>query len=213
MQFPEQVSNLKVRMPAVYVTARKALAECQKIDECKDWGDKAKALAAYAKQSDDKTLMNMAMRIRARAVRRSGELLEQWKTGPKGGAPKKNNGGGTSPVISQRQAAEGAGLSKDQEKQAKRVANVPEQDFEAAVESDAPPTVAELAEKGKEEKPAERPEGFGEATRFGGQMRKLAEFCDKHDPKYVLGGFLPHEIEETRHHAKVVRDWLDLFLT
>jgi hypothetical protein len=37
------------------------------------------ALASYAKQSEDETLMKLAMRIRARAVRRCGELLKTFQ--------------------------------------------------------------------------------------------------------------------------------------
>lgn len=74
------------QLPRVYEAAREALATCQNVDECKDWADKAAALASYAKQSQDDSLMVMAQRIKARAVRRAGELLAQIepaKTGPK----------------------------------------------------------------------------------------------------------------------------------
>jgi hypothetical protein len=80
--------------------------------------------------------VNHAMRIQARATRRCGELLEQFQTGPKGGRPKGN--GGNAPTVSQREAADAAGLSKDQEVTARAVASVPADEFEAAVESDAP---------------------------------------------------------------------------
>jgi hypothetical protein len=46
------------------------------------------------------------------------------------------------------QAAESAGLSKDQAVTAIRVANVPDDEFELAIESDDPPTVTELAKRG-----------------------------------------------------------------
>jgi hypothetical protein len=65
------------RLPQTYEAARQALADCQGLDECKDWADKAAALASYAKQAEDETLMKMAARIKARAVRRAGELLQQ----------------------------------------------------------------------------------------------------------------------------------------
>ena len=39
------------RLPRTYEAARAALAECQQLDECKDWADKAAALASYAKQA------------------------------------------------------------------------------------------------------------------------------------------------------------------
>lgn len=53
-----------------------------------------------------------------------------------------------------RQAAgEEAGLSKHQQVQAIRVANVPDADFERQVESPNPPTVTKLAEQGKKAAP------------------------------------------------------------
>src|SRR5262245_29355236 len=64
-------------LPEKYVAATKALSECTVIDECKDWADKAAALASYAKQAEDDTLLKMAKRIQARAVRRAGELLKE----------------------------------------------------------------------------------------------------------------------------------------
>jgi hypothetical protein len=44
------------KLPAAYTVAKRALAECGKVDECKDWADKAAALGSYAKQSGDKSL-------------------------------------------------------------------------------------------------------------------------------------------------------------
>jgi hypothetical protein len=73
----------------------------------------------------------MAVRIRARAIRRCGELLKAMK-------PAKNqhegNGarGGVSP--SRAQAARDAGLSRDQKHTALRLAKTPESDFDAAVD-------------------------------------------------------------------------------
>lgn len=99
------------RLPETYEAARKALAECSRIDECQDWADKAAALASYAKQADDDSLHKMALRIQARAVRRAGQLLKEFDGR---GRPPKNNGG--APTIlppSQRQAAAAAGMSKD----------------------------------------------------------------------------------------------------
>jgi hypothetical protein len=59
-------------LPVLYEEAKTAIAKSAKIDECKDWADKAAALRVYAKQSKDKTLEHNAIRIRARAVRRCG---------------------------------------------------------------------------------------------------------------------------------------------
>ena len=71
-------------LPEKYQEARQALAECSEIDECKDWASKARALASYARQMDDDTLLNFAKRIQARAMRRAGKLIKEFQTGPKG---------------------------------------------------------------------------------------------------------------------------------
>src|SRR5438046_9428855 len=70
----------KAKLPATYQSAKVALAECTRIDECQDWADKAEALASYAKQAQDDGLRKMADRIQARAIRRCGELLQQIQT-------------------------------------------------------------------------------------------------------------------------------------
>ena len=67
----------EARLPVSYEAARTALANCAQVDECKDWADKALALASYAKQANDETLFKMATRIRARAIQREGELLKE----------------------------------------------------------------------------------------------------------------------------------------
>ena len=120
-------------------------SECQRIDECTEWADKAAAIASYAKQAQDQTLMDTATRIKARAIRRCGELLKQIEKSP-GGRPKTGNGADTS---SRKHAASTAGLSKRQQVDALRVASLDASEFDAAVESENPPTVTELSEAGR----------------------------------------------------------------
>jgi len=135
-------------LPALYISAQTALAQCERIDECKDWADRAAAMASYAKQAQDETLEKMAMRIRARAMLRCGELLKTFQAHGDGkpGRPKEN--GGNAPTISQRQVANQFGISKDQEVTAIRIANIPREQFDSLVESDNPPTISALAEEG-----------------------------------------------------------------
>ncbi len=72
----------RARLPETYEAATKALGECQRIDECQDWSNKAEAIAAYARTAKDDRLYKMAVRIQARAVRRvggaAGAFQEAW---------------------------------------------------------------------------------------------------------------------------------------
>jgi hypothetical protein len=117
------------QLPQAYELAKTALANCVTVDECKDWADKAAALASYAKQANDETLMRQSARIRDRAIRRMGEVLKQFDARP-ANAEKQSDGSDT--LISQREAAEEAGISKRQQVTAVRIANIPEDQFEIA---------------------------------------------------------------------------------
>jgi hypothetical protein len=139
----------RAALPEVYQKAKRSLAKCERIDECKTWADKAGALASYAKQAQDESLMNYAHRIRTRAIDRAGELLKQIE--PKQGA-NQNIRGGDPPKVTRKAAAKAAGMSPDQAKTAIRVNNVPRDDFEKQVESDKPPTVTALAKQGKKKR-------------------------------------------------------------
>jgi hypothetical protein len=142
-------------LPGTYVEARNALAKCERIDECKSWADKAAALASYAKQADDDRMLAMARRIQCRAIERGGELLAAVKAakgGDRGGGrPSKdgNQRGGASPLVSRQSFAKDAGLSPDQAKTMLRVVNVPPAIRNAMIESAKPPTVQELADRGR----------------------------------------------------------------
>lgn len=80
----------------------------------------------------------------------------------------KNKKGEAAPH-SKRKAAKDAGLSERQQKTAQRVAKIPEAEFEAAVESENPPTITALAEAGKE-KPRRSGANYG-GSESGGSGR------------------------------------------
>ena len=147
MHLPAGISASAARLPQTYEAAKAALAECSANDECKEWADKAAALASYAKQADDDQLEKMAMRIRARAIRRAGDLLKQIEPS-KGGRPPEQTRVGDRPSLSRADAAREAGMSPHQQKTAIRVASIPAPDFDRQVESDAPPTLTKLASQG-----------------------------------------------------------------
>lgn len=188
------MSDLPVRipkgeLPQRYETARAALEKCVEVDECKEWADKAKAIASYALQSRDESLYKMAVRIRARAIRRQGELIGEIE--PTGGQYGRAPGGPTREAV-----AEQAGLSPRQRKTALRVAAVPKDDFESAVESDKPPSIKALAERGK--KPGTPREGidpdlFAMSTQGQAALGVLHRATEKVQPKAVVGGATKRE--------------------
>jgi hypothetical protein len=172
------VANAK--LPETYERAKTALAECSSIDECKDWSDKAAALASYAKMSDDDTLRKYAERIQARAIRRCGELFRQLDRPEQGGRPKN---GMDAPTVSS--AARDAGMSKHQQVQAVRVAAVPEPQFTELVDSDTPPTITKLAAMGTKKQLVDLkgrdPAKFNKAMHFVGGIESYARECKAYD--------------------------------
>lgn len=174
-------------LPQTYQAAQRALSECSQVDECKDWADKAAALASYARQSEDQELERMAQRIRARAIRRAGELLKQIEPGQ--GARDGKRGAGDHTPFTREDAARDAGMSKHQQVQATRVANILPQDFERQVESDKPPTLSQLAAQGT--KPRENivdlqgrdPKEYNRALHYVADFEEAAKELEqqKHD--------------------------------
>jgi hypothetical protein len=92
-----------------YEQARTALAECARIDEASEIRDKAAALAAYARQRDDRDLEVWVREIHLRACVRIGELSRELERAEPGGA----GGGSKFPAvgISKAQALADAGIS------------------------------------------------------------------------------------------------------
>lgn len=202
-------SSAKAKLPEVYRRAKTALANCDRLDECKDWGDKAMALASYARQADDQSLFNMAARIQVRAVDRCGQLLKEFDAR---GDHRKSAGAGTS---SQREMAEGAGMSRRQQLTAIRVANVPREEFEALVERGHPATVTMLAERGKKSRPelffdleGRDPEDFKKATRAQSSIDFFLEAADEIPAEIVARGSLAHEVAPLLESIERATAWL-----
>ena len=147
------IDTSTARLPSTYQAAKAAIRQCASVDECKEWTDRAAALASYAKQAQDNQLEHLAHRIRNRATRRAGELIKQIEPSNGGRPPKTRDGAVPS---SRKAAAAEAGLSERQTKTAIRLANVPEEDFEEMVESGA--TVTEIADRGTQHREPNRDE-------------------------------------------------------
>jgi hypothetical protein len=135
--------------PANYQAAKLALSRCEQVDECWEWNSKAAAVAEYARQAKDDSLIIMAQRIQARAIRRTGELLKAIPAGH-----------WTRPGETRTSVARGAGMSRMQQRQAAQIAQLPAKRFEQLVESNDPPRPYKLAALGvKKRYPPGRPKG------------------------------------------------------
>lgn len=117
----------RVAFPSNYEAARAALASCVHLDEVKDWHDKSVAIAAYAKQAKDQTLLHQARRIRLRAIARMGELLMEYQPG----AERMNAGAA-------------AGLPENRTREAVGVAKCPTPVREEMIEQTPPPGPEQL---------------------------------------------------------------------
>ena len=192
------------KLPATYEAARKAIAECVRIDECKTWSDKAAAMKAYATMRDDKTMHNLALKIQLRAERRCGELLKEI-------VPAKGARTDLGRVPTRGETAREAGLSDHQRKTALRVAAIPEADFDRQVESERPPTVTQLADQGRTQRvlaPNPTAETFKAACSALGDF---AKFCDTHDAIETAQTFGADDAEMARRCVATLHEWLDAF--
>ena len=162
-QLPAELSHLvnSAQLPQLYETAKNALAECERLDECAEWADQAAAIASYARQADDVELENYARRIRARAVRRCGELLRNFDA--RGGDRSKTVAPLAFASPSRSMVAQQAELSEHKARVAVNIAAIPEPEFEALVESKRAPGTTLLAQW-KEMWPRERVRGVTESS-------------------------------------------------
>ncbi len=80
-----------------------------------------------------------ADRIQARAIARAGDILKQIEKAH--GVNQNISDGDGTKVLTRKDAAKNAGMSKRQYVTAMRVANIPEEEFEQLIESEDPPTV------------------------------------------------------------------------
>jgi hypothetical protein len=202
-------------LPATYEAAKRALAECQRIDECKDWADKAAALASYARQAQDRSLLDLAQRIQLRATRRYGELLKQVPRGDE--ATRYGQEGAHQPVITRTQAAKDAGISPHQARQALRVASVPADEFEDELGSDRPPTVTALAARGTISRvpapvPPPAPASPAKVADATAMLCQFAAFCGTCDPVSIASA--PGvDADILRGQVATIDQWLDRFVT
>ncbi len=202
------------KLPVSYERAREALEKCRLVDECKDWADKAAALAAYGRQAKDPTLVKNAMHIQGRALRRAGEL--QAEVEPKRGANQNIRAPEDPKVLTRKSFAASGGLSPNQAKQALRIAAIPEAEFEAAFEGPTAPSMKALAKQGTKPSPkpstehlkGRSPEDFSASIKARGAMRDMAELCGQVSPAAAVRGANEYDLPKMRAWVETIDDWI-----
>lgn len=202
----------RARLPAIYESAKVALANCARIDECKTWADKMQALASYALQAADEELLNYAKRVKARAIEREADLLNEIAA-----ATNQHDAisGGMGTHTGRMQAARDAGLSKSQTITALRVGKIPKDELDEAIESDDPPTITELARRGTKARPKQlielglrTPEEFQAATLLIGALDHLKRYSASADLPLAIAGLNVREADETTTTILLLNKWL-----
>jgi hypothetical protein len=120
----------KLNQLVLYDAARKALAECHRVDEVKAIRDRAEAVQLYARQAKDSDLINRATEIRKRAEIRAGELLAEMEKA-KGGEQHHKRPTGTTQVPVP--TLKDFGISKNQSSRWQKLAALDEDEQEARI--------------------------------------------------------------------------------
>jgi hypothetical protein len=145
----------------------RAIDACLEADEVKDIRDKAMALALYAKQAKNYDAERRAVEIRVRAERKAGALLRAMEKakGARGNSSNQYQTEVRSDSSTAPKTLAEMGISKDQSAEWQRLAEIPDEDFEAALaapempsarriiappQSDDEATAGDIMAKGKE---------------------------------------------------------------
>lgn len=223
-----EIPNAK--LPINYEAAKRAIRECADFDQLKDLTDKAVAMASYAKESRDESMLNDAKRIILRAKSRLGELLREIPRSRalrshlrnKGEKKGKNPRG---PMFipnpeSRTGVARRLGLSATQAGHAMRMGAVPEDVREALIEQTPPASQWEIAGRSQtrglfsEDHRLRFSENYhlmmsARNGTGGGSFAAFMRFAKKHDARDVASGVELAETDRLREHVAFVADWLD----
>ncbi len=113
-----------------YDLMTRAIAECRKVDELKDYRDKARALELYAKQARNRDAEAQAAEVRIRAERQCSILIRE---GQADGtiATQSRHPGSVASVDTAPKVLADLNVSRDQSSRWGKLADIPDDEFEA----------------------------------------------------------------------------------
>jgi hypothetical protein len=177
-----------------------AIAAAYSVDEVKDIRDKARAIEVYARQAKNTEAERQACEIRLRAERKAGALLADMEKAKGGDSrPPPVAVGGGPPTLAE------LGVSYNQSSQWQKLADVPEDEFESALQSDRPTTRGILdARNDPKQAACDR-----RALWLWGRMLDFErEGLLDADPNELISGMLEHMQSTTMEMAPRVAAWL-----
>lgn len=176
----------------------RAISDAYEVDEVKDIRDKAVAMEHYFRQAKNTEAEQRACQIRLRAERKAGEMLAAMEKA-KGGRPSENRSSSTTSLSD-------LGISKDQSSRWQQLANVPEDQFEAALAGPDKPSTSGIIAKPKAEPMDEN------ALFLWGRLRDLERHgvLDR-DQNDLLSKMTDGMQSDVRRLAVVVYQWLKGF--
>jgi len=193
-------------LPVRYDAMCRAIDAAYQVDEVKDIRDKAIAFEVYARQSKNIEAERRACEIRLRAERKAGELDKQREKARASGSnqhQERFHGGTSPPTLAE------LGISKRQIHDWRKLDDVPEDAFEAALtDPDKKPTTAGIIRDAIPPSPEQVPVS-NEALWLWGRLRDFEQDgLLKKDPADVLLTMTDKMLDDIHRLAPRVASWL-----
>ena len=186
---------------SIYENAKHWIAQYESVDELKDYLDKASAVEQYGKRANDYDLEINAGKARIRAERRCGELLRDLKK-DKGGDSRLYNG---DRGVDAPKTINEMGLTHVQSSKYQQLANVPEKEFEDAINvpGSIPSAHGILKTKKKEEKRID-----ADALYLWGRLNDFERKLFGRALDELLDEMTPAMRQDAERILPIIRNWL-----
>jgi hypothetical protein len=173
----------------------RAITAAYEVDEVKDIRDKARAIEVYSRQAKNTEAERQACEIRLRAERKCGQLLREQV---------EHGGDRRSVSRSHDVTLNDLGISKKQSSDWQRLAEVPDGDFEVALQAERPTTGGIIAAHSEPKQHMDN-----RALWVWGRLQDFERqaILDT-DPREMLGQMFDHMQETTKRLAPMVAEWL-----